>query len=200
MPNSDQLCLLSTPPPPGRAVEVDVTGRAATALGWGGVVAPGMTLFGQRVGVVAEVDQLAHARRVESGWGPVTDRMSVALWGWSENQVEVPPSAVRLRGVIACGTRWQRALAAAGGFVGFCSTAIVVEQATFPNEHCLVTAHLYGVSVLRMVPSDGVPAVVQVGRDGPVDTARPSLLSRWVEEMVYARLVDIGGLTVARAG
>jgi hypothetical protein len=159
-----------------------------------------MTLFGQRVAVVAEVDQQAHEQRKASGWRPVTDRMSVALWEWPEHQAEMPPSVIALRGVVAYGTRWQRALAAAGGFVGFCSTAIVVEQGHDPNEHCLVTAHLYGVAVLRMAPSDGIPVLVQAGREGPVETARPSSLSRWVEELVYARLLDDGALTASRAG
>jgi hypothetical protein len=126
--------------------------------------------------------------------------MSVALWEWPEHQAAMPPAAVALRGVVARGTRWQRALAAAGGFVGFCSTAIVVEQSRDPNEHCLVTAHLYGVAVLRMTPNKGVPVLVQPGREGPVDTARPSTLSRWVEELVYAQLIDDGVITASTAG
>jgi len=197
MTNSDQLCLLGTPPSSPVSPEGGVTGRAAAALGWDGAVADDMTLFGQRVAVVAKVDRHAHQQRVVSGWGPVTDRMSVALWEWPEHQAVMPPSAVALRGVVARGTRWQRTLAAAGGFVGFCSTAIVVEQNHQPNQHCLMTAHMYGVAVLRMKPNEGVPVVVQAGRNGPVDTARPSLLSRWVEELVYAHLLDRGVITAS---
>lgn len=200
MSNSDQLCLLGTPQPPPVSPVSAMTGQAAAALGWDGAIAEDMSLFGQRVAVVAEVDWRAHRQRVLSGQGPVTDRMSVALWEWPEYQATMPPSAVALLGVVSRGTRWQRALATAGGFVGFCSTAIVVEQNHDLNRHCLVTAHLYGVSVLRTAPNEDLPKLVQVGRNGPVATARPSLLSRWVEELVYARFLDEGVITTSSAG
>jgi len=179
--------------PPGRGV----AGLAAVALGWRGLVVEGVSLFGERVTIVAGVNQGAHEQRVTSGWGPVVDRMSVAmLWEWPEYRAVVSP--VTVEGVLARGRRWQRALAKAGGFVGFCSTAILLDQEYEPNQHCLVTAHWYGVSVLRL--AQGVPVLVQPGRDGPVETARPSALSRWVEELVYARLLQDSRITLSEAG
>jgi hypothetical protein len=197
MSGSDQLCALPAPAADDNGPASDVFAQAVTSMGWGGVVIGDMTLFGQRVMVVAEVDARAHEERVASGWAPVTDRMSVALWDWPEHRDSMPPSAVSLRGVIARGQRWQRALAAAGGFVGFCSTAIMLDQEREPNQHCLMTAHLRGVAVLTLSRHGEAPVLAQAGRVGPVETARPSALSRWVEELVYARLLA-GGLPTAQ--
>ncbi|WP_052120791.1 hypothetical protein [Amycolatopsis sp. MJM2582] len=174
--------------------------RAAKVLKWPGITIDEMQLFSQRVAVVAEVDSHAHDERVASGWGPVTDRMAVALWEWEESRATMPPAVVTLRGVIARGQRWQRVLAAAGGFVGFCSTAILLDQSHEPNQHCLMTAHMHGIAVLRSSQPGECPHLAQVGRVGPVATARPSTLSRWVEELVYARLLDDDLLTAQVTG
>lgn len=171
--------------------------QACAAVGWTGAVAEEMELFGQRVAVAAAVDEQAHAERVASGWEPVTDRMEVALWQWPQQHATTPPSAVALRGVLARGGRWQRVLAAAGGFAGFAATAMLLEQDNPPNEHCLITAHWYGVAVLRGGLGGGAPVLVQPGRAGPVHTARPSALTRWVEELVYARLLADGMVSVS---
>jgi hypothetical protein len=188
--------LLDTAMPPLHLADARMMVRAATVLGWDGPVVDGMPLFGHRVAVAAEVDHRAHEQRVASGWGPVTDRMSIAMWEWPEHRESIPPTVVTVRGVMARSTRWQRAMTAASGFVGFGSTAIVVEQGHAVNDHCLVTAHHYGVAVVRVAPIlETEPELVQAGRVGPVETARPSSLSRWVEELVYARLLDDGILT-----
>lgn len=163
---------------------------AAAALGWPGHVVADMRLFGRRVTVVAEVDERAHRIRRTNGWPPVTDRMSIALWAWPEHHATVPPAAVTLSGVLAIGTRWRPTLRAAAGFVGFASTAILLEQPAGADEHCLITAQLHGIAVLRAAPSSPQVDLIQPGRVGPVPAARPSVVSRWVEELVYQRLLD----------
>jgi hypothetical protein len=202
MPTDEQLCMVGMPLPGADAVIVTDSSlaQAAMVLAWDGVVVEDMRLFSQRVTVVAKIDQDAHQSRIASGWAPVTDRMSIALWKWPEHQATMPPSAVSLSGVIARGKRWQRVLAAAAGFVGFCSTAIMLEQEHAPNQHCLITAHLDGVAVVRagVGPQDVV--LVQAGRQGPVPTARPSTVSRWVEELVYQRLIEDGVLSASGVG
>jgi hypothetical protein len=97
-------------------------------------------------------------------------------------------SAVRLVGFLACGGRWQPAMNRVSGFVGFGSTAIAVDRA--PTERCLTEAHWYGIGVVH------ADEVIQPGRIGPVPTARPSVISRWVEELVYQRLIEDGALDV----
>ncbi|WP_143231448.1 hypothetical protein [Actinosynnema sp. ALI-1.44] len=191
MSNGDQLGLVG-----GSTIEVGTrrsdetsVGQAVVLLEWDGLIVENMLLFGHSVTVVAVVDQQAHEARLAEGWGPVTDRMSVALWGeWPEHAV-VPPPVMSLTGFIARSPRWQRALAIASGFVGFGSTAILLDQDHEPNEHCLIAAHLRGIAVLRSGRSSGDAALVRPGRTGPVPTARPTVVSRWVEELVYERFV-----------
>jgi hypothetical protein len=175
--------------------------RAADALGWDGIVVEAMKLLGQRITVVAALDHHVHAARHATGWGPVTDRMTLALWEeWPDQYPTSPPSPVRLVGFLARGRRWQQALAAAGGFVGFGSTAILLERDRMPTQLCTMTADFYGIAVVRYTErGDELDLeLVQEGRCGPVPTARPTIISRWVEELVYHELLDrgvIGGST-----
>jgi hypothetical protein len=192
MSNGDQLGIAGRPTIKADARRWDgaAVGQAVALLEWDGLIVENMLLFGQNVTVVAVVDRQAHEVRLAEGWGPVTDRMSVALWReWPEHAF-IPPPVVSLTGFIARSARWQRALATAGGFVGFGSTAILLDQDRQPNEHCLITAHLRGIAVLRSGPSSGDVALVRPGRTGPVPTARPSAVSRWVEELIYERFVN----------
>ncbi len=163
---------------------------AAAALGWPGHVVADMRLFGHRVAVVAEVDEQAHRIRQTNGWPPVTDRMSISLWAWPEHHATAPPAVVTLSGVLATGTHWRPTLRAAAGFVGFASTAILLDQQDRAGEHCLITAQLHGIAVLCTSPSSPLVDLIQPGRVGPVPTARPSVVSRWVEELIYQRLQD----------
>ncbi|MGH3998900.1 MAG: hypothetical protein ACRDTJ_15765, partial [Pseudonocardiaceae bacterium] len=57
---------------------------AVDALGWDGVVLAPIVLLGRRVAVVATLIDEVHEQRVSSGWGPVTDRVSVSTWNWPE--------------------------------------------------------------------------------------------------------------------
>lgn len=194
MTSDDQLCVLELG---RRALRVDDrTRRAVEALGWEGAVVPEIRLLGQRVSVVAAVDHDAHQERLRAGNGPVIDRMSVALWEWPDMQAPAP--VVRLIGILAEGSRWQRVMGASGGFIGFCSTAIVLRQRHAPNPHCLLTAQLHGVAVVRS-SDDGDVELVQQGRTGPTPAARPTTVSRWLEEIVYARLLQDGQLTIGSA-
>jgi hypothetical protein len=169
----------------------------ASVLGWSGFVLERVRLFDQRVTVVAEVDEAAHSTRVEAGWGPVLDRMTLACWEeLPELWPSVPPRAVRLAGVMCRDTAWRRALTRAGGFIGFCPTAFLLDGE--PDQECLVTAHWYGVGVLRAAPADSV-RLVQPGREGPSPTSRPSAITRFAEEQVYQRVLADGLLSAPRA-
>jgi hypothetical protein len=159
-------------------------------LGWSRLVLRRVRLFDQRVSVVAEVDKAAHAARMASGWGPVLDRTTLACWEeLPELWDAVPPRAVRLVGVLCRDRAWRRALARSGGFIGFCATAFVLDSE--PDDQCLATAHWYGIGVLR-AGQEGTAELVQVGRDGPSLTSRPSAITRFAEEQVYQRILDDG--------
>lgn len=167
--------------------------EAAAVLGWDGVVLPVGVLVGRRVAVVAELLPAAHEYRVATGWGPVTDRLSVTTWTWPEMTQQVPPVAVRLRGVIAPARHWRTGLAGAVPFAGLCATAMLLPADIGRDVECLRCADRYGCSVLVTagvsdVDPDAVD-LVQPGRSGPASPAGLTAGSRLVHELVYEQLL-----------
>ncbi|MEU5690326.1 hypothetical protein [Actinosynnema sp. NPDC020468] len=147
------------------------------ALGWAGVLVPGVRLFGVTADVVARVDARAHARRS----GPVLDRDVLATWEWPEARRE--PEVVRLVGALCANRSWRRARTEAVRLGGFCATAVVLADAP---EECLLECAYAGVGVV--VGGE----VLVTPRPGRVDGARRRTLDRWVEEVVYERLLTLG--------
>lgn len=166
---------------------------AAAAMGWDGVVLPPALLLGRRVVVVADLLDEVHEQRIASGWGPVTDRISIATWDWPEMRSVVPPPAVRLRGVLAPARHWRTGLAGTAPFTGLCATAMLLPAHIARNVECLTHAAHHGPTVLAAAgPHDLDPEavdVVQTGRLGPVAASPPSIVGRWVHELVYDRLL-----------
>jgi hypothetical protein len=175
----------------------DHLARAAVgALGWDGVVLPPLVLLGRRVVVVANLIGDVHERRVSSGWGPVTDRVSVSTWDWPEIQHLVPTPAVQLSGIIAPARHWRTGLTGAAPFAGLCPTALLLPAHIARNIECLTHAEYYGPTVLAAAGPHDVDHeavdVVHVGRSCcPVATTRSTATSRWVHEMVYDRLLAL---------
>src|SRR5207249_10503610 len=102
MSNGDQLGIAGRPMSEVDTRRWDGTAvrQAVALLEWDGLIVENMLLFGQNVTAVAVVDRQAHEARLTEGWGPVTDRMSVALVGeWPEHAV-VPPAFGSLTGFI----------------------------------------------------------------------------------------------------
>lgn len=167
---------------------------AAGALGWDGVVLPAAALLGRRVVVVAELIADVHEQRRKSGWGPVTDRVSVSLWDWPEMRHLTPPAAVRLRGVLAPARHWRTGLAGTAPFAGVCATAVLLPAHIARAAECLSHAAHHGPTVLAAAgPHDIEPDavdVVQVGRPGPTAPAPATVVSRWLHELVYDRLLQ----------
>jgi hypothetical protein len=168
---------------------------AVGALGWDGLVLPPMVLLGRRVVVVANLIDEVHERRIGSGWGPVTDRVSVSTWNWPEMQHLVPPPAVQLSGVIAPARHWRTGLTGAAPFAGLCATALLLPAHIARNVECLTHAEHYGPTVLAAAGPDDVDPeavdVVHAGCPGPIATRRPAAASRWVYELVYDRLLAL---------
>jgi hypothetical protein len=166
---------------------------AADALGWQGVVLPPMVLLGRRVVAVATLLRDVHESRSNSGWGPVTDRVSVSTWDWPEMRQLAPPLAVQLNGIIAPARHWRTGLTGAAPFARLCPTALLLPGHIARNVECLSHAEYYGPTVLAAAgPHDLDPEavdVVHVGRCRPVAATPPTGTARWVHEMVYDRLL-----------
>ena len=151
----------------------------ARALGWAGTVVPRVKVLGVCVDVVVRVDVDAHAARRE---GPVLDRDVLATWEWPEAVRE--PEVVRLVGAVASGTHWRRALGDAVRLSGFCPVAVVGVD----DERCRLECAYAGVGLVV----DG--RVLVAPRDERAEGARRRTLDRWVEELVYQRLIADGVL------
>jgi hypothetical protein len=168
---------------------------AVDALGWDGVVLPPMVLLGRRVVVIANLLGDVHKRRIHSGWGPVTDRVSISTWDWPEMQHLVPAPAVQLSGIIAPARHWRTGLTGAAPFAALCPTALLLPAHIARNVECLRHAAYYGPTVLAAAgPHDVDPDavdVVHVGRSCPGATACATPTTRWVHEMVYDRLLAL---------
>jgi hypothetical protein len=166
---------------------------AAALLDWDGLVLPAGVLVGRRVAVVAELIPADHEQRVATGWGPVTDRITVTTWSWPESRQQVPPIAVRLRGVIAPARHWRTGLAGAVPFSGLCATAVLLPPDVARDVECLRRADQYGSSVLATAGmSDMDPEavdLVQPGRPGAVRPVGLTAGGRLVHELVYEQLL-----------
>lgn len=166
---------------------------AAALLGWDGAVLPAGVLVGRRVAVVAELIPAAHEQRVATGWGPVTDRITVTTWSWPEMTQHIPPLAVRLHGVIAPARHWRTGLSGAVPFARLCATALLLPPDIARDVECLRRADQYGLSVLATATmSDLDPDavdLVQPGRPGPVRPVGLTAGGRLVHELVYEQIL-----------
>ncbi|WP_019813601.1 hypothetical protein [Saccharomonospora saliphila] len=171
--------------------------RAAPLLGWQGCVLPQMTLFGRRVFVVARLRPDAHAERIATGVGPVTDKATVATWTWPELSAIAPQPAVRISGVLAVARHWRTGMATTVPFARYGEAAMVLPSSTTLShdyvDHCLPRARMYGLGVV------GADETAHVDLDLGCSDDRITLgddeVWRWVNEMVYERL-----LATERAG
>lgn len=166
----------------------DLEQLVVDALGWSGALVKDITLFGSSVSVLAHVVHEAHELRQQTNTPPVVDRPAVAMWEWPE--FTAPPSAVRITAIMAISARWQSAMKAVSGFAGFSSTVLILPQDAPASSSCVAMAERYGVWVVRTGCSGAV--IDHHGRVGPVATSRPTTVTRWTEELVYARLVQDG--------
>lgn len=188
------------PPPIELPAPVERLASSAVArMGWQGVLLPPMTLAGRRVVVVARLRTAAHAERICLGAEPVVDRATVATWVWPEFAPTSPPQAVDIVGVLGIARHWRTGLASAAPFTPYCETGIVVPwDVAMTNDYmrgCLPKAQTFGISVLTTDP-DGEANLDQEGTRNPAPVA-DSALTRWLNELVYQRLLDTIEETVA---
>lgn len=166
---------------------------AAARMGWQGTVLPEMTLLGRRVIAVARLDTVAHAERICLGMPPVLDRTTVSTWTWQEFAATAPPPAAELVGVLGVARHWRTGLASAAPFARYCETGVVLPWSVAMTQDylvgCLPRARRYGISVITADP-DGDVNLDQIGRREIIPT-EPSAFTRWVNEQVYQRLLDV---------
>lgn len=165
--------------------------EAAAQLGWEGIVLPQLTLFGRRVFVVADLRAEAHAERIATGVGPVTDRATVSTWLWPELADTAPPVAARITGVLAVARHWRTGMAATVPFSRYGDAAMVLpSSATLSHDYvdnCLPRARVYGLGIVT-ADENAVTGLDLATRSERI-TCGEDAVSRWVNEMAYEQLV-----------
>jgi hypothetical protein len=174
---------------PGSAEELAAS--AAVRLGWHGVVLPEMVLMGRKVIVVAELLADAHAERLCLGAAPETDRTTVSTWVWPEMDGRVPPTAVRIVGILAVARHWRTALASAVPFARFGNAAAVLPTSVvFTHDYlanCLPRVRRYGVSVL--LADEELQLSTDVAGRNETVPVEDTATTRWVNELVYEQVL-----------
>lgn len=168
--------------------------EAAVQLGWNGALLPRLTLFGRCVHVVARLRPEAHAERIATGIGPVTDKASVSTWTWQELAMTAPPAAAQIVGVLAVARHWRTGMAATVPFARYGDAAMVLPRsATLSHDYvdnALPRARAYGLAVLTA--DEGSPLVeLDLEGRGERILLGEDAVSRWVNEMVYEQLVAL---------
>jgi hypothetical protein len=176
---------------------------AAAALGWAGLVLPGVRLLGTRIAAVLAVDATAHDHRRRAGCAvPMSDVDTLAVWEWPQAREACPPPVVELLGVLVpAGRSWAAATTTARRWAGFAATAIVLPTDA-ASELCRLECGYAGIAITGAAGRAGIGAdaagamvrLLQPGRPGRSERARRRTLDRWVEEQLYGRLLTAGVL------
>lgn len=176
-----------------------LAGEAAKRLGWDGVVLPEVTMLGRKVCVVAKLRTDVHAERIAVGYGPVTDRATIATWTWPEFAVMAPEPAAEIVGVLAVGRHWRTAMASALPFARYGEAALVLPASAVMSrdyvDNCLPRARDYGIAIVSADPDAVVTR--DLGGESERLTLPEDAVSRWMNEMVYEQLLASYDLPVA---
>jgi len=170
----------------------ELAAEAAAQLGWHGTVL-GLRLLGKPVYVVAELRTAEHAERLAAGRLPVTDRADVSTWLWPELAPSAPPEAVEIVGLLSVQRHWRTGLAAAMPFARYYrEAALVLPGAAVLTadyvDQCLPRARAFGLAVVS-ADEQGEADLDLAGR-GDRELLEDDALTRWISEVVYARLVE----------
>lgn len=184
------------PPGPLPADAHELAVEAAAQLGWHGTVLQRMTLLGRKVHVVARLRMDVHAERIATGMGPVIDRATVSTWTWDELADSSPAQAVEIVGVLAVTRHWRTGLAHTVPFSRYYDAAMVLPTAVALSadyiNNCLPRARAFGLGLLT------VDEEALIERDVPNSVDRVMLaddaISRWINELVYERLLATDGV------
>lgn len=167
--------------------------EAAAQLGWHGTVLE-MRLLGKPVHIVARLRTAEHAERIAVGSMPVTDRADVSTWLWPELAPSAPPEAAEVVGVLSVQRHWRTGLASIMPFARYYSEAALVLPGSAVLtadyvDNCLPRARAFGLAVV----SADEQAVVDLDLAGRGERwcNDDDALTRWVNEVVYERLVAL---------
>ena len=163
--------------------------HAASALGWRGVVVPDVGVLGYRVSAVVRVHDDVDRWRRSNGWPPQPDPSWFRTWFNPGPLDRTPLPAVDLVGILVAESAPDRALTACGTLISLAPVAVVLPGPAVDDPWSLSLSELdyYGVGVVA--GSDDAGAKVVVPPEDRSGEFGPSLYGRWLQEVLYDRVV-----------
>ncbi|ACU34811.1 hypothetical protein [Actinosynnema mirum] len=164
--------------------------RAATALGWRGIVVPDVAVLGQRVSAVVRLRADVHRWRSANDWPPHADPSWFRSWFEPSAHDRLPVSAVELVGVLVGECSADQALQACGTLMTLAPCAVVLPTAQRDEAWPLIELDYYGIGVVAVDEEDeGAPAELVVPPEDRSAEFGPSLFGRWLLEVLYERVL-----------
>lgn len=160
---------------------------SVAAAGWAGIILPQLHISGYRVYPVIAPDAAVWQTRVASGQGPECDLSTLAIWeSWTAELGPIPPAPpLTIVGVVSAAQPGQ-AREAVSWLGGLGAGLVVATSIRRPRHQTIWECDLAGVNLVWAPRGQPKPTLLVAGRNGPVDTARRSILTRGVEERLFA--------------
>ncbi|HEY4021414.1 MAG TPA: hypothetical protein VGM75_22185 [Pseudonocardiaceae bacterium] len=160
--------------------------HAASALGWVGPVVPDVGILGHRVAAVVRLHPEVDRWRRSNGWPPQPDPSWFRTWFDPGPIDRTPLPAVSLVGVLVTESEADRALNSCGTLITLAKVAVILPGPAAEDPWPLNEFDYYGVGVVS--GDDDSPKVVVPPEDRAVEFG-PSLYGRWLQEVLYDRVV-----------
>jgi hypothetical protein len=164
------------------------TQHAALALGWRGVVIPDVGVLGHRVSAVVRVHEEIDRWRRANGCPPHPDPSWFRTYWFDPGPSDrTPLPAVSLVGILVSESDPDRALHACGTLISLAPCAVLLPDTVLENALPVSELDYYGVGVVGGDDLSGARVVV-----APEDRSGefgPSLYGRWLQEVLYDRVV-----------
>jgi hypothetical protein len=160
--------------------------RAATALGWDGVVVPDVAVLGQQVSAVVRLLPEVHEWRTQNGWPPRADPSWFRSWFEPAAHDRLPVAAVELVGVLVSESTTDRALQSCGTLLTLAPCAVMLPRTDESQAWSYIELDYYGIGV---VVGDDTTADLMVPPEDRSPEFGPSLFGRWLLEVLYERVL-----------
>lgn len=161
--------------------------RAASALGWRGIVVPDVAVLGHQVSAVVRVRADVHEWRTAHRWPPHADPSWFRSWFEPTAHDQLPVPAVELVGVLVDESTVDRALQSCGTLMTLAPCAVVLPGPQRSKSWPLIELDYYGIGVVVLEDSDSTELLVPPEDRSP--EFGPSLFGRWLLEVLYDRVL-----------
>lgn len=165
----------------------DLLPGALRVAGWDGVALPPAEVLGSLVVPVVSFTG-AHAR-LRHSQGPTLHLETAEVWEVMPTTA-TPPAPLRIVGFVSTASRWGRALEQVRCLYGL-GAGMVLSRRRTPSLQ-LMEADATGVWVIGAPPCEPQPRLWVTGRQGPVPTARRTVVTRLMEEALFGHALHHG--------